>query len=321
MNADEVLHQAVTAALRAPSILNTQPWTWRVDQGVAELWAARSRQLSTIDPDGRMLTLSCGVTLHHAITALATTGHAAEVTVFPEPGQPDLLARLVPAEGPEPTPADMRHYQSILIRHSDRRPFPNLQVPQAALDNLRAAAERVGAHLRILRPDEVHTLASAVELAEAVEISDPAYRAELAAWTHREPVPGVGVPLSATPPPASRPVAVREFDLARQPVAPVEAGDLAARYAMLFADGDSPTDWLAAGQSLGAALIAAVENGLAVSLISDVIEVATTRARLRGLLAHLGYPMMVLRVGVSDEPHAPEHTGRQTLVEFFDGQT
>jgi hypothetical protein len=45
-------------ALRAPSIWNTQPWHWRVEHDVAQLRADRRRQVHSIDPDGRLLTVS-----------------------------------------------------------------------------------------------------------------------------------------------------------------------------------------------------------------------------------------------------------------------
>jgi hypothetical protein len=56
----QVLRQAAEEAGRAPSILNTQPWRWRVRDDVLEPHADRTRQVTSIDPEGRLLTLSCG---------------------------------------------------------------------------------------------------------------------------------------------------------------------------------------------------------------------------------------------------------------------
>jgi hypothetical protein len=41
---------AATAARNAPSILNTQPWLWRVHPDRLELFAAPSRHLTAGDP-------------------------------------------------------------------------------------------------------------------------------------------------------------------------------------------------------------------------------------------------------------------------------
>src|SRR5262245_54922876 len=70
------LARAALAALVAPSILNSQPWRWRIDADLAQLRADHGRQLTTLDPQGRLLTLSCGVALHHAVVALSAAGVA-----------------------------------------------------------------------------------------------------------------------------------------------------------------------------------------------------------------------------------------------------
>ena len=51
----QLLTRAAEVAGKAPSILNTQPWRWVVRDGVARLYADRSRQLRALDPDGRLL--------------------------------------------------------------------------------------------------------------------------------------------------------------------------------------------------------------------------------------------------------------------------
>src|SRR5262249_18360235 len=75
--------QARTAAAEfaghAPSIHNTQPWHWRVTGDLLELYAEPARQLTTSDPDGRLMVLSCGTALHHARIALAAEGWTFEV--------------------------------------------------------------------------------------------------------------------------------------------------------------------------------------------------------------------------------------------------
>ena len=55
---------ALAVAVRAPSIHNTQPWRWRLDDDGLRLLADRSRQLAVADPDGHSLLVSCGAALH-----------------------------------------------------------------------------------------------------------------------------------------------------------------------------------------------------------------------------------------------------------------
>ncbi|MEU7867219.1 nitroreductase [Dactylosporangium sp. NPDC049140] len=89
----DLVAEASVAALRAPSILNSQPWRWRLAGDHAELWADRSRQLTGLDPDGRLLLLSCGAALHHAVAALHAAGFEADVDRLPDADRPDLVAR------------------------------------------------------------------------------------------------------------------------------------------------------------------------------------------------------------------------------------
>ncbi|MCW2641632.1 MAG: nitroreductase [Dactylosporangium sp.] len=311
------LAKAAVAASRAPSIFNSQPWRWRIAD-VAELRADWQRQLATVDPDGRLLTISCGAALHYARTALAGTGVLADVTRLPDATDPDLIARIRVVGDAAPAPAAVRLQLAMALRHTDRRPFADVDVPTGVLERLRDAAEAQGAHLHLLRPDEVITLAVAAARASETEFADPRYLAELSAWTGRPVHAPDGVPASTAPQYATRPVPLRDLD----PGAPLdmttpELVDRHACYAVLFTDSDTPADWLAAGEALSAVLLTASAERLAASPISDVVEVPATRLLLRDMLSRIGYPMVALRVGVP-EGGAAAAAGRRAAADIID---
>jgi hypothetical protein len=58
--AGEIASYAVTAAVWAPSIHNTQPWCFTADGQQINLHADAGRQLHVTDPDGREMMISCG---------------------------------------------------------------------------------------------------------------------------------------------------------------------------------------------------------------------------------------------------------------------
>ncbi|MDG6109972.1 nitroreductase [Dactylosporangium aurantiacum] len=319
--AGRALTQAVLAALGAPSILNTQPWHWRIDGDTAQLRADRGRQLATIDPDGRLLTLSCGAALHHARVALAADGVAAEVAYLPDDDDPDLLATVRHAgpaarAGTTVTAEPQRLRRAMGIRRTDRRPFADLDVPEAALDRLRAAATAAGADLHVVRPQDLVDVAVAAGHAADVERADPAYRAELAAWVRAGAEDGVPPGTAAAPGP--RPVPIRDFTgTAADQVSVYAGGEVAdrhARYAVLVTRGDLPRDWIAAGEALSAVLLTAVGDGLAASPMSDVVEVPAARAMLRRMLGDVGHPAMAVRIGVLAKLDAPPVTPRRRSV-------
>jgi nitroreductase len=297
---DAVLDVAATAALRAPSILNTQPWRWRIHDGVLELHGNADRQLTALDPDGRMLTISCGAALDHVLIALRTEGYRAEVRLLPDPADPDLLATVHPVESVAASAADFRRYQTTLRRRTDRRPFEPTPISEDDLAALGATADAQNVHLYLVEPAQLPALAAAAASAADAELGHAATRAELVRWTHRRPDAAVGLATNSTVPSSQRPVRLR-------PSAADEAGELdpgpgddsGARYLILWGDQDGRRAWLSAGIALSAVLLTAAERGLATSPMTDLVEVTSTRLVLRRLLHWQGHPYAVIRVGVA----------------------
>ncbi|MGW0434492.1 Acg family FMN-binding oxidoreductase [Micromonospora sp. NPDC003197] len=293
------LAEAARQALRAPSVFNSQPWRWWVGRDALELFADRSRQLSVTDPEGRLFTVSCGAALHHARVALAAAGFRVEVARFPDPTDPDLLASLRIVDRQPPPDGQVRLHDAIPRRRTDRRAFGAEPVPAEVLDHLRGVVEENGAHLHIVRADQMPMLAVATAQAAASELVDPAYRAELIRWTNRPPWSGDGVPASTAVRQEPRRVPVRDYALdGRAGLEVGEGTDRGATYAVLYGPTDEPGSWLRAGEALSALLLTATAEGLSAAPLSDPIELDWPRQLMRDLLAGAGEPYLVLRVGV-----------------------
>jgi hypothetical protein len=304
------LRAALTIAGLAPSVHNTQPWHWRIRPGALELWAERGRQLTAGDPDGRLLTLSCGAALHHAQVALAAQGYGTTVVPYPDPTHPDHLAHLS-LSGPVPvTAASMRLYHAIGLRSTDRRPVTPLPVDENALLGITLAVQAEGCYLQPLRPDQAIELASTVAYAQETEAADEEWRAEMARWAGGNRPDGTGIPDANIPAEQPR-TTVPERDFGRLGTLPVDDGhDRHAVYAILYGELDEPVDWLGAGRALSAAWLTATDHAVSVMPISAPIEVPATRQALRTQLAGLGYPYLVLRLGMTGERRGPAPTPR-----------
>ena len=305
-----VLAAAARAAGHAPSIHNTQPWRWRVGRTL-DLYADRGRQLAVTDPEGLLLTLSCGAALHHAVVALAAEGWRADVDRLPDAAHPDLLARIAAAEPVPVQPAAVRLLQTMSLRHTDRRPVTDREVDPAALAKVELAVHAAGAALHRLDREHVIDLAGAAAHAQAVESLDPGWLAEMEYWAGGARVEGTGVPDDVIPARAPE-TTVPGRDFGHPGSLAISAGhDRAAAYAILYGDDDSPVSWLRAGEALSAGWLEATELGLSVLPLSAAVEVARTRHVLRRLLGGVGYPYLVLRLGAADPDHAgPPHTPR-----------
>ncbi|WP_435233244.1 Acg family FMN-binding oxidoreductase [Micromonospora aurantiaca (nom. illeg.)] len=301
-----VLEAAARQSLHAPSVFNTQPWRWRVTGDALELRADADRQLAHTDPDGRLLMLSCGAALHHARVSLTAVGWAVTVERLPDPGDPSLLAR-VRTTGPADldVPAG-RLVDAIPRRRTDRRAYGDRPVPEAVLARLGDAVEAEGAHLHVVRPDQMPMLAVSTGRAADAELADPAYREELHRWTHRPEGSGDGVPAATAVRPSPRRVPLRDY--APGGAAGLSAGadfDRGAAYLILFGESDEPAAWLRGGEALSALLLTATAEGLASAPLSDAVELAWPRRMMRDLLAGIGDPYLVVRVGWGPDAELP----------------
>ncbi len=306
---------AVEAAIRAPSMHNTQPWRFRLRGAVMEILADRTRQLAVADPRGWALRLACGAAIFNARLAFAVGGHPAEVRLRPEPTEPDLLAQLVPGPHRPTTPQERALYAAIPLRHSNRQPFSPEPVPTDARRQLVTAAREEGAWLDLLSGRG--PLAVVAELARAADttlIRDSAYRRELDAWSHRVGAAD-GVPADAggpSPEPQDL-LAMRPFgDHPRAPGRDFESDPLVA---VLGTPGDTIHDHLVTGQALQRVLLTVTDHRLAASMLSQPIEVPAARERLRRGLGRLGTPQMVLRIGYG-RPTFP--TPRRPVADVID---
>jgi nitroreductase len=316
------LRFAVEQAVLAPSSHNTQPWRFRVEGDTVELYADRGRALPVVDPHGRELVMSCGAALLNLELAIAHLGREPEVTLFPEPSDPDLLARVRLGGNRAPDPAAGVLFREIAQRRTNRRKFLSRDVPDEVTADLRTAAWGDG--VRLVAVTEAATrrvLAELVGEADLAQFGDGRFRRELASWvtsngsTRADGIPGYALGygnLSAR----FVPFAVRTLDLGRsQAVKSIRLARSASVLALVVTDGDQPEDWLAAGKALQRVLLTASAAGLAVSLMNQPLEVPLMRAEVGRVVGAAGMPQALLRVGYAPRTRAtPRRPASEVIV-------
>ena len=153
------LPAAVDLARLAPSVHNTQPWRFRIEDGSFTLSRDPARRLDALDPSGRQQVISCGAALFLARLALRQQGFDSEVTPFPPLAGTDALARLAVVARHEIDAEDVVLVDAARRRHTQRGPFEERAVPREVVAELRAAVEENGAWLRVVDdPDDLATL-------------------------------------------------------------------------------------------------------------------------------------------------------------------
>ncbi|MBQ1073560.1 nitroreductase family protein [Micromonospora sp. C31] len=293
----EQLRAAATDAVRAPSLHNTQPWRFRLRDGGIEVLADPQRRLPATDPNGWGVRIACGAALFNLRLALAVAGTPATVRLRPCPAEPDVVARLVPDVPRRPTPAEQALHGAIPRRFSNRAPFWPDPVPADARWRLAEAARAEQCWLELLvGVSAVNAFAEIARSAHRVLERSPEYRAEHQEWVRATPAPD-GIP-AASGGPLGEPqdlLPSRGFGgLNRAPGRDFEPEPLVA---VLGSPGNTAVDQVVAGQALQRVLLAATDSGLAVSMLSQPIEVPSAREQLRLSLGRFGTPQMVMRVG------------------------
>jgi hypothetical protein len=309
------LRLIVAGALRAPSVHNTQPWRWRATSRTLELHADRSRGLPATDPEGRNLVISCGAALHHAQVVAGALGWATHVDRHPDPDDPDLLARLELSPAP-PTRDGADVLAAVEQRCTDRRRFTSWPVPDERLDHLAAVANQWDARAKGLSDVTERFLAERlVHRAGAIQRENRAAVLEQEAWLGRGAVDGI--PVAALEDSG----VVADAHAHRFEAAPVDFDDVHGSdgLVVLFASHDDPASWLTAGEGLSALWLTATQGGLSVVPLSQVIEVAQTRAAFRAeVLGGLAEPLVLARVGWQAMNRAPlARTPRRPLDEVL----
>ncbi|WP_227999574.1 Acg family FMN-binding oxidoreductase [Nocardia australiensis] len=315
-------HSTVLAAMRsagrAPSLHNTQPWRWVFDGVRLHLYRDDDRLMTSADPIGRQLVISCGAMLHHVRTAFAVKGWHTDITRLPDSNRSDYLAVIAYRPWPDPPVGVQVRARAMDRRRTDRLP---LYAPTGLPQFLRAGRMLVTPHyleLDLLDESAHAKLAAASDRTTAVRRYDMEYQAELHWWTGHSGDPE-GIPREALVSDAefSRISVGRTF-----PSAPHSArrGDLEdhARLLVLSSGRESVAAWLHTGEALSAVLLECTAAGLASCPMTHITEMPSARMIIASMLPHPGVPQVVIRVGTAPdgEPENPP-TPRRPLTDIL----
>ncbi|HEY3560590.1 MAG TPA: nitroreductase family protein [Kribbella sp.] len=306
----------LAAAVAAPSMHNTQPWRFEIQDHVIDVYLDGSRTLPAEDPTGRAMRIAAGAATFNLRCAAESLGYGTWFGLAPYPGEePDLLARIViePTAAQDDELRDLARY--IPFRHTDRQPSDAVPIAEDVRVTLMQAAHAEGAELTWLGAAEVRTVLGLVLDTDLREIGDWHRRAERAHWVGgNRPADGVPSsalgPRSATYPAAIRDMGTRPLDRMR-PETQFEADP---DIAVLSTESDEPADQVAAGAALERVLLTATRAGVSASFLNQPLEYDDLRRKVQRLTGLPGHAHMIIRFG-----HSRPLTGtaRRPIADFL----
>jgi hypothetical protein len=319
---DRAIRGALEAARWAPSVHNTQPWSFAVSGEEISLRADVDRKLRVGDNAGRELLISCGAALFTIRTALRREGFEPYVRILPDPDRPSLVATVTLGMPVEPDEHTRALGEQIERRRTHRAGFTDLPVPDRLLDRLVREARAEGAKLTpVGDADAVEIIAALTRAAQGAQSHDRVLNLEVIRWARppgsarRDGVPAGAYPRAETRTDPYFP----QRDYAWRHEWGSEGGDTEATatgvVALLTTRGDTREEWIAAGQALQRVLLDACAHGVSAAFHTQALEMYHLREFLRQEVCSQEYPQMIMRLGVTfDQTEAV----RRSLDEVMD---
>ncbi|MFI6737866.1 Acg family FMN-binding oxidoreductase [Nonomuraea sp. NPDC050451] len=306
LSAKHAIGAAVEAARWAPSVHNTQPWTFSISGEEISLRADPDRKLRVSDASGRELLISCGAALYTLRTAMRCEGFEPVVRILPDPDRPSLLATLRPGTEAYPDESIKLLAGEIERRRTHRAGFADMPVPDNLIERLSRAATGEGATLTPVRsPEAVRVIALLTQAAQGVQAQDRRFSLEMIRWgrppgsRRKDGVPARGYPrrpVHTDPDFPQRDYSWRH-DWGSQ--ADQRTATSVGVVALLTTPGDSRQEWIDAGQALQHVLLHASAYGASAAFHTQALEMGPLREFLRHELCSDEYPQMIMRLGIT----------------------
>jgi hypothetical protein len=309
----------LATAARAPSILNTQPWRFRVTPDTIELSADPSRRLRS-DLTGREMVISCGAALFGLRLGIRALGYQPVVSLAPYAERPYVLARIALGDRDPINAAERSLLRALPHRHTHRGGYLPGPLPRGLLVGLQHDA--VAEHAALALTDRVafQRLAGIMARSANVLNADPRSIADVMSWVrlpdsgNRDGVPAAAI-VGSSAGRAGR-LAQRDLDLGRGIAGLETDGAPPAATAILLTSADTKADWLRAGQALHRLLAHAASRWVFATLYSQPFESGPVRAMIRSTLGLSGAPHLVLQFGLTS---ATKPTARRPAADMIVG--
>jgi hypothetical protein len=280
----------VRAAMLAPSVYNTQPWSFASSRDVISVYADDARALAHPDPAVREIVISGGGGLFNLRLAMRHLGFMSQVRLLPHPSRLDHLADVRWGRYSRPTAYEELLYGALARRRTHHGRFIGEPVAMPLIDELSRLTHDERATLHVVGgAGRIRALAELIRMAELARRAELDGRGDgVAAGNGDLALNGSGFagrhngcdPRWPDSPPPGRP-----DDHALGVVA------------VLATQGDGPRDWVLAGQALQRLLLHAAAHHVSVAFHAAPLVLSDYRRRIQDEFTGGAHPQLLLRLG------------------------
>lgn len=306
-------------AVLAPSGHNTQPWNFSIAGNVVSLWVNRDRSLEESDPHRRQLMVAFGCMIENVVIAADHYGYKTDIRYFPEPQNPDLVAKIIFDEQPDRgREGDGRLVSAIPLRHTNRSKYVDRPLPAGFWDRIRPLESTDLKIFVITKEAEKHAVADIVNDAQIAAMDSAIFREELSHYVKssftKEHVGMPGFVLEIPAPisfMASR--MIKMMNLSRKSKEKDDAllkTHTPTAFVVIGSRGNDFEQWLAAGRLLEKIWLIATKEGLNCSPMAAAIQSPIHNQKLRKFLGTDLEPQVFFRIGYAKKQfhHSPRFT-------------
>lgn len=268
---------ALKYAALAPAQNGWQPWHFRMTDTYLELLIKNKPTLEAIDPDKRELIIGCGAALLYLKLALKHFGCLGRVALFPDLGEPTLVARVHLGFCRERDEREKLLFEAM--NHADDSPLGTTTVSEAMLALLSQAAAGERGWLDFTQSETSRRYVMKITLAAKQPAPDFSTEEWDSRWRLQSSASGS-----------------RRTDAFNWEIKPVRELSVAATLAVVKTKTDDKHGWLEAGQTMARTVLQARALGLSWSFF-DPVRCRETRAALRTGVGHKGFAQVILQFG------------------------
>ncbi|TWD84591.1 hypothetical protein FB561_5784 [Kribbella amoyensis] len=140
----------LSAAVHAPSIHLSQSWRIELEGPVVDFLLDPGRPFPVQDPAGRLVRIGLGAAAMNVRVAAGMLGHETTFAIQPDPGRPEVAARIFLSQHRGPVTELGHLYCELHRRHTCRGQFLPNQVPAGVVAQLADVARSERAELHVL---------------------------------------------------------------------------------------------------------------------------------------------------------------------------